>query len=104
MRGKFCQILISATNRLEANTISDTLVKEKLVAGSLITKGPSRYWWKGSIVEKEYYNISVFSLSKNKDKIIKEIKKYHSDKCPIISFVEIDGNQEFLEWIEKSVI
>lgn len=101
---EFCQVLISATTREEANTISDNLVKKKIVAGSLITKGDSRYWWEGKIVEKEYYNISAFSLMKNKDKIISEVKTIHKDECPIISFARIDGNKEFLNWIKESVI
>lgn len=103
MPEEFCQVLISATNKKEANKISDTLVKGKLVAGSLITQGPSRYWWQGKIVEKEYYNIQAFSLMKNKAKIISEVKKIHSDKCPIIAFLKMDGNDEFLKWIKKSV-
>jgi uncharacterized protein involved in tolerance to divalent cations len=103
MKSEFCQVIISATNKEEANTISDAIVTGKLAAGSMITKGPCRYWWDGKIVEEEYYNISVFSLTKNKDKIIEEVKKYHSDKCPIIAFHEVDGNQEFLDWIKESV-
>lgn len=100
---EFCQVLISATSREEANNISDNLVKKKLVAGSLITKGDSRYWWNGKIVEKKYYNISAFSILKNKDKIISDVKAIHKDECPIVSFTEIDGNSEFLAWIKESV-
>ena len=104
MESEFCQVIISATNKQEADTISDLLIRKKLIAGSLIIKGSSRYWWEGKIVEKEYYNIQAFSLIKNKEKIIKEIKKIHSDKCPIIAFIKIEGNQEFLDWIKNSVI
>ncbi|MFH0949366.1 MAG: divalent cation tolerance protein CutA [Candidatus Aenigmatarchaeota archaeon] len=103
MPEEFCQVLISATTRKEANAISDVLVKKKLIAGSLILKGPSRYWWQNKIVEKEYYNIQAFSVIKNKSKIISEVKKIHSDKCPIIAFFKMDGNDEFLRWIKESV-
>lgn len=103
MQKIFCQVLISAPTRREANNISDNLVMKKLVAGSLITKGPSRYWWRGKIVEKVYHNVWAFSLVKNKSKIIYAVKKIHSDKCPIIAFFEIDGNEEFLKWIVESV-
>ena len=103
MQEEFCSVLINAISQEEANKISDVLVKGKLVAGSLITKGPSRYWWEGEIVEKEYYNIQAFSLMKNKSKITSEVKKIHSDKCPIIALFKIDGNDEFLNWIKESV-
>jgi uncharacterized protein involved in tolerance to divalent cations len=75
MPKEFCQVIISATNKEEVNKISDALVKKRLIAGSLIVRGPSRYWWKDKIVEKEYYNIQAFSLMKNKPKIIAEVKK-----------------------------
>lgn len=100
---EFCQIIINATNKEEADKISDKLVKNKLIAGALIIKGPSRYWWKDKIVEKEYYNIQAFSLIKNKNKIIEEVKKIHSDECPIIAFFKMDGNEEFLDWVKNSV-
>lgn len=99
-----CQIIISATTRKEANEISDILIKKRLIAGSLITDGLSKYWWKRKIVKKKYFNISAWSLMKNKNKIISEIEKIHSDKCPIIAFKQINGNKKFLNWIEKSVI
>lgn len=100
---EFCQVLISATSREEANKISDALVKKRLVAGSLILKGPSRYWWEGKIVEKEYCNVQAFSLMENKSKIISEVKKIHYDECPIIAFFKMDGNDEFLKWVKESV-
>jgi len=100
---EFCQVIISATSKDEANKISDLLVKNKLIAGSLIIKGESRYWWQEKIVEKDYYNLQAFSLIKNKEKIISEVKKIHTDKCPIIAFLKIDGNKEFLNWIKSSI-
>ena len=100
---EFCQVLISATSREEANKISDNLVTKKLIAGSLIIKGQSRYWWEGKIVEKEYYNVQTFSLTRNKEKVIEEVKKIHSDECPIIAFFDMDGNKEFLDWVKDSV-
>ncbi len=101
--GKFRRILISATSKKEADKILDALLKQKLIAGGLITKGVSRYFWKGQIEEKEYYNISAFSLSRNKRTIIALVEKGHSDATPIVAFTEIDGNRKFLEWISKEL-
>jgi uncharacterized protein involved in tolerance to divalent cations len=103
MAKNFCQVVISATSRREANKISDVLVSGKLVAGTLTTKGPSKYWWRNMIVEKEYYNVQGFTMLKNKSRIIAAVKKIHKDKCPIIAFTIIEGNLEFLEWIKSSV-
>ena len=100
---EFCQILISATSKNEADKIMDNLLEKKLIAGGLIIKGPSRYFWNGKIEEKEYFNISAFSLMKNKSKIVSVVENIHSDKTPIIAFIKIDGNEKFLEWIKKEV-
>jgi uncharacterized protein involved in tolerance to divalent cations len=66
-------------------------------------KGPSRYWWKGRVVEKEYFNISAFSVMGNKERIVSEVKKIHRDECPIIAFFKMDGNEEFLDWVRECV-
>ncbi len=99
---KYYRTLISATNLKEANQIADVLLKKKLIAGALITKGLSKYWWKGKIDKKEYFDISAFTLTKNKNTIIKEVEKIHKDKCPIVAFMPIDGNKKFLKWIKSS--
>jgi len=98
-----CRVRISATSEEEANKISKSLVKKKLVAGTMIYKGNCHYWWNKEIVERMYWNIGAFSIMKNKKAIIVEVKKHHSDKCPIVAFNEIDGNEEFLKWIDDSV-
>lgn len=103
MQKDYCYILISASNKKEANKISDNLLKNKLIAGLLILRGPARYWWKGQIEEKEYYNISAFSLYANKLKIIAEVKKISSDSAPVIAFLPTDGDKNFLQWINETV-
>ncbi|MBU0460720.1 MAG: divalent-cation tolerance protein CutA [Nanoarchaeota archaeon] len=103
MKSEYCRVRISATTQDEANKISKTLVEKKLVAGTMIYSGNCHYWWDSEVVEKVYWNIGAFSLMKNKDRIIEEVRKLHSDKCPIVAFNEIDGNDNFLEWIEDSV-
>lgn len=98
--GEFCQVLINCPAKEEADKILDMLLEKRLVAGGLITHGPSRYHWKGNIEKGEYFKISAFSLFKNKQKIVSEAKKLHSDETPVMVFIEIDGNEDFLKWIE----
>lgn len=99
----YCRVRISATSEEEANKISKTLVKKKLVAGTMIYSGNCHYWWNNEIVEKRYWNIGAFSLMKRKNEIIDEVRKLHSDECPIVAFSKIDGNKEFLQWIDEFV-
>lgn len=95
--------VISATSKEEAEKICDELLEQNLLAGTLIVDGDSRYHWKGDIVNKTYYNIHAYTLESKKQQIIDEVRKLHSDETPIIEYTEIDGNDDFLEWIEENV-
>ncbi len=103
MNSKYCRVRISATSQEQAYLISKTLVEKKLVAGTMMYSGNCHYWWDNKIQEKVYWNIGAFSLMKHKQRIIDEVRKLHSDKCPVITFNEIDGNEDFLEWVNDSV-
>jgi len=98
----YCRVRISATSVEEADTISKTLVAKKLVAGTMIYNGKCHYWWKGEIVERIYWNIGGFTIIENKEQIIAEVRKLHSDECPIVAFNLVDGNQDFLDWIDEA--
>ena len=99
----FSQVLISSPTLEEANRLSDTLLKERLIAGSLIIRGDSRYWWEGELVEKPYWNIQAFTLLRRKESIIAVVEELSVDECPIVAFVPLDGNAKFLKWIEESI-
>lgn len=95
--------LISAPSKEEANAILDNLLTKKIVAGGLITHGPSRYWWEGKIDETEYYNISTFIPARNREALIEEVRAMSSDETPIIALFPMEGNQDFLDWVDSSV-
>jgi uncharacterized protein involved in tolerance to divalent cations len=99
----YIQALISATSKKEAESISLALTKKKLVAGTLITSGYSRYWWKRELVTKKYWNISAFAMTQNKKRIVILVERLHSDECPIIAFFQMDGNAKFLRWVKSSI-
>lgn len=103
MQQEYCHILISASNKKEADKISDNLLKNKLIAGLLVLKGPAKYWWKGHIEEREYYNISAFSLFANKFRIINVVNKISNDTTPVIEFLPMDGDKKFLQWVKETV-
>lgn len=102
-KSKYVRVLVSAENSEQANTILDALLQKKLVAGGMITEGPAKVWWKGKVVEMEYYNISVLSKEKHKDSIITTVKQMSVEEVPMIAFFTLDGNIELLTWIDASV-
>lgn len=94
--------VISATSKEEAKKICDELLEQNLLAGTLIIDGDSRYHWKGEIVNETYYNINAYTVEEHKQEIINKVRDIHSDETPIIEYTEIDGNQDFLKWIEEN--
>lgn len=95
--------VISATSRDEAEEICDTLLEENLIAGSLILEGDSRYHWKGEIVDETYFNVHAYTMERAKKDIIEKVRGIHSDETPIVEYTEIDGNQDFLDWIDRNI-
>ena len=100
---EFLYIIISATSREEADRISEVLVKKKLIAGSLILKGDSRFWWKGKVQKEPYWNVHAHSLAGNRERIIEVVEGMHKDEVPIIAFLKLDGNEKFLNWIREEI-
>ena len=100
---KYFRALISAENSKRANRILDELLRKKLVAGGMITKGPAKVWWKGEIVKTEYYNISVLTRERHKDAVITTVKQVSVEEVPMIAFFPLEGNEELLRWIDASV-
>jgi len=103
MTNQFCRVLISALDEAEANKISEALVSKRLVAGALITDGTAKYWWNGKVVDKHYFTISAFTLTRRKEQVIAEVKSLSSDQTPTIAFFDMDGSEDFLQWIKHAV-
>ncbi|MFB6100549.1 MAG: divalent cation tolerance protein CutA [Candidatus Nanohalobium sp.] len=97
------KVRISATTEEEAEDISDELIDEKLVAGTFITSGQSRFHWKGEIHDEEYFNIQAYTTAGKKQELVYKVEEMHSDDAPIIELIEIKGNDKFLEWVEDSL-
>ena len=97
--------IISATSESEAKEILKRLVNDKLIAGGLISHGISNHWWEGRIDEETYYNVSVFTLPKHRDKIIEIAEILSKDDTPGVVFFKIEyGNSKFLKWIEDNTV
>ena len=103
MKSNYLQVFISAEDKEKADRILDSLLNKRLISGGLITNGPSRFWWKGKITESNYYNISSFTTEKHKQAIIEDVKRNSAEEVPMVWFVNIDGNIEFLNWVDENI-
>ena len=98
-------VLITTKNTKEANKISKALVAQKLIACANIIKGvTSLFWWQGK-VDKANETLLIIKTKRNCfKKIVSLVKRLHSYDVPeIIALPIIDGNKDYLGWIDESV-
>ncbi len=100
---KVINVVLICDNYNLAINIQNILLEKKLIAGSQMTEIKSKYWWNNELSEKTEYRIdmkSIISLYKN---IYDEVRKVHNYEIFELSYYEINGNSEFLDWVRSEV-
>ncbi len=96
-------IYITAKDKEEARKIGKELVESRLAACvNIVDKMDSLYRWEGRIQDDN----EVILIAKTKESLvpdlIEKVKSMHSYKCPcIVSLPILNGNKDYLEWIQK---
>lgn len=98
-------ILITTADAKEAQQISRVLLEQRKAACvNIISNVDSSFWWEGKIDSARENLLIVKSKASLLPEIINLVKKTHSYTVPeIIALPIIGGNQDYLDWIEKSV-
>ena len=98
-------IFITTKDIDEADKIAVTLTQEKLIACANIVRGvQSVFWWEGKVNYSEETLMIIKSEERVFDKIVERVKSLHSYKVPeIIALPIVDGNPDYLKWIDESV-
>ncbi len=90
-------------NETIANSIVDKLLEEKLVAGTQVSKVHSKYFYNGVIEECDEFKIELRTKKCLHNKIANIINQITNYEVSEISYYEINGNKEFLDWIDNEV-
>jgi len=98
----YLQVLISAENVEQANSILDTLLEQKLIFGGPVLQGPAKFWWKGEICEMNYAYILTYTHKDLKEKMIKEAEKASPEEVCMISCIPMEANQPLVELLDKT--
>jgi len=98
-------VYCTASSLSEAQTLSDTLVGEKLAACiSLVPQVRSTYWWKGKIERADEVLLLIKTSSEKFAGLAQRIKSVHSYTVPeILAVPVIKGNPDYLKWLKQSV-
>jgi periplasmic divalent cation tolerance protein len=98
-------LYVTTSNKEEAKKIGVKLVEEDLAACVNILDGMSSiYKWEGKIEESEECILIVKTHYSRVRKVTRLIKEMHSYEVPCVvslTLTEDEGNEEFLDWLEK---
>ena len=96
-------VYVTTKDKAQAKKIGKELLKAKLAACvNIIDKMNSLYRWEGKIQDDKETILIAKTRALLVKKLVKKVKSLHSYSCPcIISLPILDGNKEYLDWIEK---
>ena len=103
---QFVAVYITTSSKKEAEKIGELIIKERLCGCvNIIPSITSIYWWKNKIEKNNESVIIVKTRAALVNKLINFVKKHHSYDVPCINVMPIlQGNPEYLKWIEKETI
>ncbi len=100
-------VYITTKNRDEALKIASAIVEEKLAACANIIDGmESVYHWKDKIETGKECVLILKTTYSNVSRLTRRVKELHSYEVPCvisINLAEQEGNEEYLDWMVRSV-
>ena len=101
----WCEVTTTLPDQAAADRLATTLVQERLAACAQVV-GPisSTYWWKEAMEHStEWYCHLKTTLARIPD-LKRRIRELHPYELPeLIAVPLVDGDPEYLRWIEESV-
>ncbi len=98
-------VYVTASNRNEAETISEAIIRERLAACTNIIENMSAlFWWEGSVQQEKEVVLVAKTTADTFPLLSSRIKELHSYDCPCIVGLPIAmGNTDYLKWIDEEV-
>lgn len=104
MNKNYCIVLSTFDNEENMKNVISSVLENKLAACVQTIDIGSHYRWKGKLCrDKEI--LVLFKTRRDKyEKLLELVKTLHSYETPeIISLDILDGNKEYLSWIDESI-
>ena len=98
-------VYVTASSRSEAESISEAVIRERLVAcTNIIDDMSALFWWDGAVQQEKEVVLIAKTTAKAFPVLSARIKKLHSYECPCIVGLPIAiGDPGYLKWIEEEV-
>ncbi len=105
MDSEFVMLITTVDSGEEGKKLVNQVIGEKLAACGHMT-GPinSTYFWEGQLTTSQEWECIFKTTHSNLEETKAFIKKHHSYDVPQIVVIPIvDGDSEYLKWIQDSV-
>ena len=98
-------IYITFADKLQAEQMAELLLDANLIAcANILPAHEAIYKWKGKIEKESEVLMLAKTTKSNFEKVEALVKQNHSYDTPCIIALDIEnGNNDFLDWIDKSV-
>jgi periplasmic divalent cation tolerance protein len=102
---KPCLVLVTTSDRNEAERIAAALVKWRMAACVSILPGvESLFWWEGKVDSAVEFLLLIKTTFDRFSDVEAAVREYHSYKVPEIVALPISaGHEPYLAWLEASV-
>ncbi len=101
---EYCLVWVSAGSEVEAITIAQALVSEKLAACASITPMTSVYTWQAQLCQTQEWQLSIKTKRACFEALKQRVVELHSYEVPEIIATPIEaGSQDYLSWIDTNV-
>ena len=99
-----CIVITTLSDDLEViEKIQRELLNKHLVSGCQVSVVDSTYWWNNKINESKEFLLQMRTVESLYDKIELIVKELHNYEVPEISYYEIKGSKEIIDWINEYV-
>ncbi len=101
MNTNFIIVLVTTANKAEAEKISQTLLKDKLIAcANIISPITSFFHWQGKIDQAEECLVIMKSRADLFSELADRVKSLHSYEVPeILALPIMEGSAAYLDWL-----
>ena len=99
----FIIFYITFPDPVNANSIVDTVVKEKLAACGNIFPITSKFWWKDEM-QGENETVAIVKTTHEKANILSErLEELHPYDVPCLMRIEVNATDSYENWIQEAV-
>lgn len=97
-------ILITAVSQQEAGKIAQALLRQRKAACvNIVPSINSLFWWEGKIESAQESLLIVKTKRSLFGQVVNIVKEIHSYQVPeIIALPIVDGNQDYLNWLDNT--